>query len=72
MFKLAVLGPIVTSGIGVARQCVDCYRGQSSYQGIRCFGFGQGCINYRPGRPMQTADRDDRATTLSAGLRRSC
>jgi hypothetical protein len=44
MFKLAVLGPIVTSGFGVARQCVDCYRSRPSYGGVPCFGFGTGCI----------------------------
>ena len=48
MFKLAVLGPIVTSGFGVARQCVDCYRSRPSYGGVPCFGFGSGCIEYRP------------------------
>jgi hypothetical protein len=48
VFKLAVLGPIVTSGFGVARQCVDCYRWRPSYGGVPCFGFGPGCINYRP------------------------
>ena len=48
MFKLAVLGPIVTSGLGVARQCVGCYRWQPTYQGVACFGFGPGCMEYRP------------------------
>ena len=48
MFKLAVVGPIVTSGFGVARQCVECYRWDASYEGIRCFGFGSGCIEFRP------------------------
>jgi hypothetical protein len=47
MFKLAVLGPIVTGGLGVARQCVDCYRWRPSYEGTPCFGFGQGCMEYR-------------------------
>ena len=48
MFKLAVLGPIVTSGFGIARQCVDCYRWRPSYGGVPCFGFDSGCIEYRP------------------------
>lgn len=48
MFKLAVLGPIVTGGLGVARQCVDCYRWRPSHNGAPCFGFGAGCIEYRP------------------------
>lgn len=48
MFKLAVLGPILTGGIGVARQCVDCYRSRPSYDKNACFGFGPGCLQYRP------------------------
>ena len=48
MFKLAVLGLIVTGGFGVARQCVDCYRSRSSYGEVQCFGFGSGCIEHRP------------------------
>jgi len=48
MFKLAVVGPIVTGGLGVARQCFECYRWDPSYGGIRCFGFGSGCIEFRP------------------------
>ena len=57
MFKLAVLGPIVTSGLGVARQCIDCYRSRPSYGGVPCFGFGSGCIEYRPGARERKADR---------------
>ena len=48
MFKLAVLGPIVAGGFGVARQCVDCYRARASYGGVPCFGFGPGCMEHRP------------------------
>ena len=48
MFKLAVLGPIVTGGIGVARQCVECYRWRSTYDEVPCFGFGPGCMECRP------------------------
>jgi len=47
MFKLAVVGPIISSGFGVARQCVNCYRSRPSYGGVQCFGFGSGCIGYR-------------------------
>ena len=48
MFRLAELRSIVTSGFGVARQCVDCYRSRPSYGGVPCFGFGTGCMEYRP------------------------
>lgn len=48
MFKLAVVGPIVTAGLGVARECFECYRWDPSYGGIRCYGFGAGCIEFRP------------------------
>ena len=58
MFKLAVLGPIVTGGLGVARQCVDCYRSRSSYGGVPCFGFGPGCMEYRAQAREQVTDRD--------------
>ena len=47
MFKLAVVGPIISSGFGVARQCVNCYGSRPSYGGVQCFGFGSGCIGYR-------------------------
>jgi len=47
MFKLAVVGPIIASGFGVARQCVNCYGSRQSYDGAPCFGFGSGCIEYR-------------------------
>ena len=61
MFKLAVLGPIVTGGFGVARQCVDCYRARPSYEGVPCYGFGPGCMEYRP--------RARDATAASPGVR---
>lgn len=48
MIKLAVVGQLVTSGLGIARQCMTCYRWQPSYGGVPCFGFGAGCIEYRP------------------------
>jgi hypothetical protein len=67
MFKLAVLGPIVTGGVGVARQCVDCYRGRPSYGGVACFGFGPGCIGYRPQARERPAERAARGTALLPG-----
>ena len=62
MFKLAVLGPIVTGGFGVARQCVDCYRSRSSYGGVPCFGFGPGCMEYRSQAREHVTDRDGQET----------
>jgi hypothetical protein len=64
MFKLAVLGPIVTGSLGVARQCVDCYRWRPSYGGAPCFGFGPGCINYRPGGSRQSTDQEKDSAIL--------
>ncbi len=57
MFKLELLGPIVMSGFGIARQCVDCRRSRVSYGGAACFGFGPGCMEYRPQARERTADR---------------
>lgn len=65
MFKLAVLGPIVTSGFGVARQCLTCYRSQPSWGGPRCFGFGPGCLAYRPKARDATTDRGVRAAATA-------
>ena len=48
MFKLTVLGPVVTSGFGLARQCVVCYRRQSQHHHSQCYGFGAGCLGYVP------------------------
>jgi hypothetical protein len=67
VFKLAVLGPIVTGGLGVARQCMDCYRWRPSYGGAPCFGFGPGCMEYRPQARERTVDRVDE----NAGSRRA-
>lgn len=68
MFKLAVLGPIVTSGIGVARQCVDCYRRRSSSNGAACFGFGPGCMEFRSQSHERTADCiNENAASRQAG-----
>ena len=48
-FKLAVLGPIVTSGLGVAQQCLACYRARGlADESAACAGFGPGCLGYRP------------------------
>lgn len=48
MFKLAVLGPLITSGLGVARQCVECARHQPQQRVMRCYGMGPGCLGYVP------------------------
>ena len=68
MFRLAVLRPIVTSGFGVARQCVDCYRSRPSYGGVPCFGFGTGCMEYRP--KARDGAGDPSRVTAPAPLRR--
>jgi hypothetical protein len=48
-FKLAVLGPIVTRGLGVGQQCLTCYRAQGRRPDEPpCAGFGAGCLGYRP------------------------
>jgi len=67
MFKLAVVGPIVSSGFGVARQCITCYRSRPSYGGAQCFGFGPGCIEYRPHARERITDRDDKEVTWLPG-----
>lgn len=64
MFKLAVLGPIFTNGLGLARQCLTCYRFKAPGGELPCFGFGADCLEYRPyfrdedGRPQQARDGD--------------
>lgn len=51
MFKLAVLGPVVTSGFGVGGQCLTCYRARAGAHEAPCFGFGVGCLGYKPASP---------------------
>jgi len=61
MFKLAVLGPVITSGFGVARQCIECYRRQSQHHQPRCYGFGAGCLGYVPmTAPVDVSDHQVR------------
>ena len=59
-FKLAVVGPIVTRGLGVAQQCLTCYHARGRYPNEpSCGGFGAGCLGYRPvtfGGASDTAD----------------
>lgn len=64
MFKLAVMGLVVTSGIGVARQCVDCNRRHSRHHQPRCYGFGAGCLGYVP--MSASVDPSDHEVTLGA------
>lgn len=48
-YKLAVLGPVVTRGLGMGRQCLDCYRARGRHPDEPpCAGFGAGCLGYRP------------------------
>ena len=48
MFKLAVVGPFVTRGFGVARQCLTCHHFKAPQAALPCFGFGSGCLAYQP------------------------
>lgn len=48
MFKVAVLGPLATSGGGVARECVACYRASERHGAWTCPGFGPGCLGLKP------------------------
>jgi hypothetical protein len=57
MFQLAVVGPVAANGLGVARQCLDCERLHVSYSGSPCFGFGPGCMEYRPRGAPRDAGR---------------
>ena len=59
MFRLAVLGPILAGGFGVARQCVECNRRQSRHDHPRCSGFGAGCLGYVPmTAPAEASDHE--------------
>ena len=44
MFKTAVVGPVVSTGIGVARECVECGGASGAGDGKLCSGFGPGCL----------------------------
>lgn len=56
-YQLAVLGPIVTRGLGVGQQCLNCYRARGRYPGEpTCAGFGAGCLGYRPVTHDTSAD----------------
>jgi hypothetical protein len=63
MFKTAVVGPIVSTGIGVARQCVECGGAGGGGDGKLCSGFGPGCLGLRrrgPGVPIAADEGDVR------------
>lgn len=45
-FKLAVVGPII--GLGMAHQCLACYRAKALTAETACAGFGPGCLGFRP------------------------
>ena len=64
MFKLAVLGPVITSGFGVARQCVECNRHQPRQHQPQCYGIGAGCLGYVPmTAPVDASDHEVRLGT---------
>ena len=58
MFKIAVVGPVATSGIGVARECVACYRANEPHGEWACSGFGPGCLGIKS---RQSSAADDAA-----------
>lgn len=59
-YKLAVLGPIITRGLGMGQQCLACYRAQGRHPGEPpCAGFGAGCLGYRPVTCSHSADVAD-------------
>ncbi len=62
-YKLAVLGPIVSRGLGMGQQCLACYRARGRLPDEPpCAGFGAGCLGYRPVTSDAPADAaDDRA-----------
>lgn len=60
MFKLAVVGPLVMRGIGVAQECIKC-RAQPDNREWVCSGFGPGCLRLTRDEPA--APRDDVACT---------
>ena len=69
MFKTAVVGPIVSTGFGVARECVEC--GGADSAGGACGGFGPGCLGLgRRGPEVQTAP-DERGVHLSFRISKS-
>ena len=69
MFKLAVLGPIIASGFGLSRQCIECARRQAPGQEPQCRGFEAGCLGYGPLRAAD-APTDHRAVRGARGLMR--
>ena len=61
MFKLAVLGPLVTRGIGVAQECIKCRAHAGNYEQV-CSGFGAGCLRLERDEPAAPRDDADCAT----------
>jgi hypothetical protein len=47
-FELAVVGPIIGGGLGIAHQCLACYRAKGITDEPACAGFGPGCLGFRP------------------------
>ncbi len=67
MFKLAVLGPVITRGLGLGRQCAGCYRRQSQRHQPPCFGFAAGCLGYEPmTAPVDASDHEVRLGAKNA------
>jgi len=58
-FELAVTGAVVKGGLGIARQCLGCYREKALAGEPGCTGFGPGCLGYRTAsikKPGRVAD----------------
>jgi len=65
MFETATVGPIASTGIGVARECVECGGAGSAGKANACSGFGPGCLGLRRrGTEIRTAP-EERGVHLS-------
>lgn len=71
MLKIAAMGPIVTQGFGMVRECVECGGALTSAGEQACTGFGPGCLGFRQNRREDSTDRADKDVRLSFGNARS-
>ncbi len=70
MFRLAILGPILRGGFGLARQCEQCHLAGDGQGDPSCRGFGAGCLGYRRAKPVTDAsDYQVRFGTLKTPVR---
>ncbi len=67
MLKTALMGPIMTRGLGVVQQCLACERAKASNSEVKCRGFGPGCLfSHAQGRDLK-AEITERNVRLSFG-----